>query len=71
MPPKKKVLDVPADCMPMCSTCKLCEMNPEGTAGFCHLYPPVMVTEGDGYGFTHVVVMPDDWCRTGYIRSSN
>lgn len=57
MPRKPKL---PADCMPMCSTCAFCRKDDEG--GMCHRYPPVAVTDDEGFGFTHIPVAPDDWC---------
>ena len=53
---------IPKDCMPMCKTCKF-RVIPKGADGaFCHRYPPLPVTDEEGFGFTHVPVDDDDWC---------
>lgn len=68
---KKKVIPVvPADCMPMCGTCKFATFDLKDESAFCHYNPPVAVQEGDSYSFSYAVVNRDDWCGR-YQRHSN
>ena len=59
MATKKKL---PDDCMPRCQSCAFFQADPKAEYGACHRLPPVIVVDGDGYGFTFALVEFDDWC---------
>ena len=61
---------VPADCMPMCSTCSYSKLDKDAGYSFCHRYPPSVVIDSDGTTYTFVPVGDDDFCGE-YRRRSN
>ena len=67
----KKTQEIPADCLPMCSTCNAYSPTKgHDDQGSCRAYPPQMTVVNDELGAEFPVVFHDEWCRF-YERKTN
>jgi hypothetical protein len=64
---KKKI---PDDCMPMCRTCSFYAGDKKEEFGECRRFPPQIIPDEDGVGFSFAITAEDQWCGE-YRRATN
>ena len=53
-----------------CAGCEYYTAEPRADTGICRRYPPIAVTDDEGFGFTQPPVDADEWCGEFFRRVS-
>jgi hypothetical protein len=59
---KATVVDIPADCMPMCKTCVFFVFEPQNDVGECRRYPPANIATENTLTYEFSITEPEFWC---------